>query len=119
MDLYAGGDVPGDRAQSLLEDAGTFAPECGRHELQDLRAHGSAGSSRNMSKDLRRRLLKTSAWPPVYLEQIRFWSIKQKCLVLKKVAILLPHEILGGYGRDWTHLTGPGMLPSKPRLGIL
>ena len=95
MDLYAGGEVAGDRAQSLLEDAGAFAQECGRHELQDLRAHGSAGSSRNMSRDLRRRLLKTSAWPPVYLEEIRFWSIKQKCLVLKKVAILLPHEILG------------------------
>ena len=38
-DLYAGGQIPGERAQSLLEDAGAFAEQCGRHELQDVRAH--------------------------------------------------------------------------------
>ena len=93
--LYASGEVAGERAQSLLEDAGAFAQQCGRHELQDLRANRSAGSSKNINRDLRRRLLRNSAWPSVYTEQIRFWSIKEKTLVLKKVAILLPHEILG------------------------
>ena len=95
MDLYAGGDIPGDRAQSLLEDAGAFAEECGRHELQDLRAHQSAGSSRNINRDLRKKLLKRSNWPPTYIEQVRFWSLKEKALVSKKLAFLLPHEIVG------------------------
>ena len=52
VDLYAGGDIPGDRAQSLLEDAGAFAEELGRHELQDLRAHKWPGSARNVNRDL-------------------------------------------------------------------
>ena len=60
VDLYASGDIPGERAQSLLEDAGAFASEMGRPEMQDLRAHEGAGSSKNVDRDLRVRLLKRS-----------------------------------------------------------
>ena len=94
VDLYAGGEIPGDRAQSLLEDAGAFAEECGRHELQDLRAHRFPGSARNINRDLRRRILSRSQWPPLYIEEITFWSVKQKEFVKKKLAFLLPHEII-------------------------
>ena len=94
VDFYAGGQVPGDRAQSLLEDAGAFAEECGRHELQDVRAHRFPGSARNINRDLRRRLLKKSQWPPIYVEGVRFWSVKSKEMTVKKLAFLLPHEIV-------------------------
>ena len=69
VNLYAGGDVAGDRAQSLLEDPGVFAEECGRHELQDLRASKSPGAARNISRDRRRRKLRRSHWPPIYMPQ--------------------------------------------------
>ena len=60
VDLYAIGSIPGERAQSLLEDAGAFAAEMGRPEMQDLRAHQGSGSSKNVDRDLRVRLLKRS-----------------------------------------------------------
>ena len=37
VDLYASGEVAGERAQSLLDDAGDFARSLGSDELQDLR----------------------------------------------------------------------------------
>ena len=60
VDLYASGGIPGGRAQSILEDAGAFAAEMGRHEMQDLRAHKGPGSSKNVDRDLRVKLLKRS-----------------------------------------------------------
>ena len=39
IDLYGSGTVTGERAQSLLEDAGAFAQEVGHDDFQDLRAH--------------------------------------------------------------------------------
>ena len=94
VDLYASGEIPGDRAQSLLEDASEFARSLGSDEMQDLRGGQTAGASRNKERDLRRRLLKRSKWPPIYIQQIRCWSVKDKALVPKSVAFLLPHEVL-------------------------
>ena len=95
VDLYSSGSIPGDRAQSLLNDAGAFAAEAGRPDLQELRGAPGQGSSKNVDRDLRARLLKRSRWPPVYIESIRFWSTKDKALVEKRVAFLLPHELVG------------------------
>ena len=95
VDLYASGGIPGERAQSLLEDAGAFADELGAADMQDLRAHGGPGSSKNVDRDLRTRLLKRSQWPPIFIHPLRFWSVKQKLMVTKKVAFLLPHEVIG------------------------
>ena len=94
-DLFSSGAVGGERAQSLLEDAGAFAREVGRPDMQDLRAHRSAGSSRNVARDLGTRLLRRSQWPPTYVQNMRFWDPKQKIVVSKKVALLLPHELVG------------------------
>ena len=95
VDLYASGSIPGDRAQSLLDDAGAFADELGHHEMQDLRAPTGQGSVKNRDRDLRAKLLRRSQWPPVYIATIRCWSVKTKELVPRKVAFLLPHEVLG------------------------
>ena len=93
-DLFASGDVAGSRAQSLLNDAGEFADSLGSHEMQDLRGSRGQGSSKNQARDLQRRLLRRSHWPPLYLQEVRCWSLKEKMEVRQKVAMLLPHEIL-------------------------
>ena len=95
VDLYGSGAVTGERAQTLLEDAGALAQEAGTDDFQDLRAHTSAGSMKNIDRDLRVRLLKRSRWPPVYIEEVNCWSVSQKVVVKKKLAFLLPHELVG------------------------
>ena len=93
-ELFSSGAVPGDRAQSLLDDASAFAREVHRPDMQELRGRTSPGSVRNKARDLRTRLLQRSQWPPFYVQEMRFWSPKQKEMVVKKVAMLLPHEIV-------------------------
>ena len=95
VDLFASGDVPGDRAASLLDDAGSFARSMGSSEMQDVRASAYAGGAKNAARDLRRKLLKGNKWPSVYIAPIRFWSTKQQVEVERNVAMLLPHEVIG------------------------
>ena len=90
-DLYSSGEVAGDRAQSLMDDAGEFADSLGSHEFQDLR---SSGGGKNADRDLRRKLLRRSRWPSVYYAQVRTWSPRLKTEVVQKIALLLPHEIV-------------------------
>ena len=94
VDLYGSGQVPGERAQSLLEDAGAFAREVGRPDMQDLRRHRSPGSVGNVARDLRQRLLKRSQWPPLYQQHIRFLDPGTQNIVAKPLCFLLPHEVV-------------------------
>ena len=95
VDLYASGEVAGERAQSLLDDAGDFAKSVGHSEFQDLVGGRSEGSQKNKDRDLRRRLLRRSHWPPVYTAQVRCYSLRQKCIQPQSIALLLPHELIG------------------------
>ena len=95
VDLYASGEVSGEKAQDLLEDAGAYAHQLGRPEFQDVRASTGAGSSKNTDRDLRTKLLRGSKWPPVYIQSLNFWAVKTKTMIKKKVAFLLPHEVIG------------------------
>ena len=94
-DLYASGEIAGERAQSLLDDAGDFARSLGSSDMQDLRGKRTAGSSKNKDRDLRRRLLKRSHWPPMYVAEVRCYSRKEKEVAPRRVALLLPHEVVG------------------------
>ena len=98
-DLYTSGDIAGDRAQSLFEDAGDFADSLGSHEMQDLRGGRFAGSVKNQNRDLRRKLLRRSRWPPLYLQEVRSWSVKHKRMEMQKLAVLLPHEVVAVLGK--------------------
>ena len=51
--------------------------------------------TKNIDRDLRVRLLKRSKWPPVYIEEVQVWSVAKKEAQKKKLAFLLPHEIVG------------------------
>ena len=50
-DLYSSGEVAGDRAQSLLDDAGQFADSMGSHELQDLRTARAEGKNKDRTSE--------------------------------------------------------------------
>ena len=93
-DLYSSGDVAGDRAQSLFQDAADFSRSLGSHDFQEMRGADTAGSRKNASRDLQRRLLRRSHWPPLYVQEVRSWSVKEQAEVTQKVAVLLPHEVL-------------------------
>ena len=67
VDLFSSGSVPGERAQSLLDDASAFARSVDRPEMQEFRGQGSPGSIRNKARDLRLRLLQRSRWPSIYI----------------------------------------------------
>ena len=94
LDLYGSGEIGADRTQDLLDDAADFAAEAGRDDMQDLRRRSSAGAERNVARDLRKRLLKQSQWPPVYTTSVRMWNSKEKEMGESKICLLLPHEIL-------------------------
>ena len=95
VDLYASGEVAGERAQSLFDDAGDFARSLGSGDLQELRGKRTAGASKNKDRDLRRKLLRRSHWPPVYIAELSCFHVKTKEVVPMRVAFLLPHEVLG------------------------
>ena len=101
VELYGSGDVPADRAAELLEDAADLTHSLGSGDLQDMRRSG--GDNRNAARDLRRKLLKTSHWPPIYTCKVRMWSVPDKKLTLQKVALLLPHEILQTFTEMGNH----------------
>ena len=56
VDLFASGEVAGERAQSLLDDASDFARAMGSDEFQDLSGGRGQGSEKNKDRDLRRKL---------------------------------------------------------------
>ena len=94
VDLYGSGELAADRTQELVEDAGDLAVEAGRPDFEDLRSRGMAGSAKNASRDMRRRLLKRSFWPPLYEAEVRMWVPREKAMKQRKVAFLLPHELV-------------------------
>ena len=88
IDLYGSGDVPADRAQELLEDAGALAHSLGSGDLQEMRRRGA--DDRNAARDLRRKLLKTSHWPPIYITKVRMWSVTQKEVLSRRLPSFYP-----------------------------
>lgn len=54
--------------------------------------------SQQASRNLLRRSLKHSQWPPIYAHEIRVFDPKKQIECLAKVAFMLPHEILFALG---------------------
>ena len=50
-------------------------------------------------RNILRRSLKHSQWPPVYVHEIRVFDPKNQVECLAKVAFMLPHEILFALGQ--------------------
>ena len=94
LDLYGSCEASAEQTQELIEDAGAFAQDMGRDDMQDLWRRQTAGNARNVARDLRRRLLRRSQWPSLYVFHARLWNTKEKELQVQQIAMLLPHELL-------------------------
>lgn len=84
-DLYLAG-VSAQRAASLFEDS----VAAGASNTEDL----AVPVSKNSQRDLRRKLLKNSKWPPLYEIEVPVLHQKTHAATLEKMVVLLPHEIL-------------------------
>lgn len=90
-DLFLSNDISGARAQSVFDDC----DKAGAKFMQDLAKAGSSGKHpQNSSRDLLRKLLKNSQWPPVYLVPTRLWDNRQMKEIIVDVAVFLPHELV-------------------------
>lgn len=85
-DLYLAGGVSAQRAASLFEDS----VAAGASNTEDL----AVPVSKNSQRDLRRKLLKNSKWPPLYEIEMPVLHQKTHAATLEKMVALLPHEIL-------------------------
>lgn len=86
-DLFMTNQVSANRIQSLARDAANLKDKQIRKSL-------FLGKKKNAHRDLRRRFSKHSAWPPVYVTEVRTWDTKQQKQVKSKISLLLPHEVL-------------------------
>ena len=84
--LYLAGRVSAQRAASLFEDS----VAAGASNTEDL----AVPVSKNSQRDLRRKLLKNSKWPPLYEIEMPVLHQKTHAATLEKMVVLLPHEIL-------------------------
>ncbi len=88
VDLYASNAVSAARASELLADAAAAGVRsCVGLASQRARAG-------NVTRDLRRRLMRYSLWPRHYLAPIRCWDPKRVQQAVKYLHFMLPHEAL-------------------------
>ena len=92
-DLFASNTVTGKRTQELLNDAAAG----GVNDCTSWRK----GITSNTARDLRRKMLKNSAWPTFYEFKVTSTNPRtnktKKCLV----KVMLPSEVLSGmYSRS-------------------
>lgn len=84
-DLYLAGAVSGQRAASLFADADA----AGASHVDDLKVTEGGNSHR----DLRRKILKGTCWPPLYTLQVPVLHQKTHQTTFEEMNILLPHEV--------------------------
>jgi len=93
VDLFLSNDVSGERADSLLRDA---VAADSKHVSDLVSNQDSKKHKGNAHRDLLRRLQKTTiGWPPLFLASIRTWDPKKQRVVITKLPMYLPHELLG------------------------
>jgi len=89
VDLLASNVISATRAQELFNDASA----AGDTNCNSLRSLGNI--TKNVARDLRRKLLKGNMWPKLYVANIRVLNTKEKIEEVQKMSFLLPHEVLG------------------------
>ena len=95
-DLFLGNDISSVRAQSLFQDG----QASGAAGLSDVAATQGGRLGKNLCRDLKRKLLKGSAWPQPYVVQARTWNAKRNQEELHDVPVLLPHEVVFAMTED-------------------
>ena len=84
-DLFLSNTVSAERASSLFKDG----------EIEDLQEVGAKDShGKNLSRDLKKKLLRGSRWPKVYTCRLPLWDKKLQQTRLLELPIWLPHEVV-------------------------
>ena len=73
-DLYGTGQVPGERLQSVIDDVAACEEQGNLQGFSSLKSSGS--TSKNLARDLKRRLMKGSIWPAPYEAAISIYDPK-------------------------------------------
>ena len=95
-DLFLGNQCSAQRASEIYEDADL----AGAAFVEDLAKTARCGSkdpearNRNVHRDLLRKLVKGSLWPPWYHIKARFLNPKTDKVEMMSLPMLLPHEVL-------------------------
>lgn len=84
-DLFLSNTISAARAATLFDDAA----EAGTGGISDLRV----GVTSNTHRNLLRRLLKHSAWPPLYFAELPVWNRRTAEETTAWIPMLLPHEL--------------------------
>ena len=91
VDLFASNVIPGALAQEMTN----AARDAGLNEFKDLaNRRVEQRVEKHASRNLRRRLLKTRAWPSVYKALVPTWSQKSQQVVQTEMSFCLPHATL-------------------------
>jgi hypothetical protein len=88
-DLFLSNDIPAARARRLYQHASM----AGAKHVDNL-AH-CAGSTKNICRNLTRKLLKKAGWPKPYYAKLPCRSPKTQALEYMWVPLWLPHELVG------------------------
>ena len=88
-DLFLSNTLPGDRTQSLFDDAAAASARGGFENLQSR-----SDIDKNAHRNVLRKLLKGCKWPPPYLVKVRIWNNTTQKPDTCWVPVLLPHEVL-------------------------
>ena len=89
-DLFLSNEVSAARVQSLAADGHAAGASS-----MDLRSAGKSGAiPGNISRDLRRKLLRRSPWQRLYYVKVQVFDVKKQAIVRKVAAFALPHEIM-------------------------
>ena len=84
VDLYSQGDISAQRCGRILDKAG---------KAKVVSCQAASGATK--SRDLQKKLLQTSTWPPIYQCNVPLKG-RDGAEVLAPMAFLFPHEVLHG-----------------------
>ena len=97
-DLFLSNNVSAQRTEEIFEDANlagaAFCSDIG-HPDSVAADPEKKKKNKNAHRDLLRKFLKGTEWPPLYWTKITTFDPKTEALVQSKVPLLLPHEIFG------------------------
>ena len=125
-ELFLDNQVSADRTMSLFQDARA----AGTKHVEDLAKKSSYSRVSkkfahsvfpNARRDLLRRLVKRSLWPPLYFAKIRVFDSASQQEVLCTFAMLLPHELAWAWAThaDKSRLLDEGGMSTSCRSHLL
>ena len=107
-DLFLSNNVSAQRTEEIFEDAqlagAAFCSDIGHPESVATDPEKKK-RNKNAHRDMLRKFLKGTEWPPLYWTKVTTFDPKTESLKQSKVPLLLPHEIFGLFvSKNQAHL---------------